>query len=74
MNEELTKLNCMNYHVADSNNDYWYACNGLRSLYQYSKVSNMSFKELCTGMIHKGEVILQDTRDNDNDVLILTMV
>ena len=74
MNESLNKLNCMNYHVTDSEGDFWFAQNGLRSLYQYSKVSNLSFRELCTTMLEKGEVILNDIRDNDNDHLILSMI
>jgi hypothetical protein len=72
--DNLNKLNCMNYHVSDSEGDHWFACNGLRSLYTYSKVSDIDFRELCLKMLDKGEVILKDTRDNDNDTLTLTMI
>ena len=74
MNKDLQRLNCMNYHVADSDNEYWFAQNGLRSLYTYSKIGNKSFREICNELSTKGECILRDMRDIDNDVLILTMI
>lgn len=74
MNQKLTKLNCMNYHVSDSNNDHWYAQNGLRSLYVYSKDTDKSFKTICNELYNKGEIILKDLKDNDNDILVLTMI
>lgn len=74
MSEQLEKLNCMNYHVADSENDCWYAQNGLRSLYSYSKVTDKSFKEICKQLLDTGEIILNDIRDNGNEVLVLTMI
>lgn len=74
LNDKLNKLNCMNYHVSDSENNSWYAQNGLRSLYEYSKVSNSSFKAIANEMHIKGQVILNDTRDNNNERLVLTMI
>ena len=74
MNDKLTRLNCMNYHVSDSDNEHWFAQNGLRSLYTYSKLSNITFKELCLQMIDKGQVIVKDLRDNNNDQLIISMI
>lgn len=74
MNETLKTLNCMNYICVDSNDDHWYACNGLRSLYEYSKISNTTFKELCTKMIHEREVTIADTRNNNNETITLSMI
>lgn len=70
MSEQLNKLNCMNYQVNDSEDQFWYACNGLRSLYHYSQNSNISFKELCTKMLETGQVTL--TRNGEH--LTLTMI
>jgi hypothetical protein len=68
---DLNKLNCMNYQVFDvETRDYWYAQQGLRSLYNYSKDSDMSFRELCTRMLDRGEVILK----YDDIILVLTMI
>lgn len=59
MKRDLNTLNCMNYHVSHNNEgDYWYAQNGLRSLYEYAIRSNKSFRELCLEMIDKGEVTI----------------
>lgn len=74
MTKDLQKLNCMNYHVADSDNEYWFAQNGLRSLYTYSKITDTSFRDICLGLLLKGEVILKDTRNNENEVLVLSMI
>ena len=71
---DLKKLNCMNYHVADSEGEHWYAQNGLRSLYVYSKISNKSFREICTDLNDRGECILKDKRNIDNDILVLSMI
>lgn len=73
MNEKLNTLNCMNYHVQDETNDeYWYATNGLRSLYNYSKVSeNKTFREICLEMIERQEVELLHKSGN---ILVLTMI
>ena len=74
MTKQLNKLNCMNYHVSITDNSHWYAQNGLRSLYTYSKISNKTFKEICTEMLVSGQVELKDLRENDNDDLVLTMI
>lgn len=74
MNTLLNTLNCNNYHVADSDNEHWYAQNGLRSLYEYSKISDKTFKAICIEMLAKKEVILKDTRNNGNDILVLTLI
>lgn len=71
--EKLNTLNCINYHVQDETNDeHWYATNGLRSLYNYSKVSeNKNFREICLEMIEKGEV---EILHKSGIVLVLTMI
>jgi len=47
----------MNYHVScESSGDYWYAQNGLRSLYEYAIRSNKTFREICTELDGKGEI------------------
>lgn len=74
MKEQLNRLNCMNYHVTDSEGDHWYATNGLRSLYEYSKITDTDFRCLCIAMDIGGQVILKDIRDNNNDTLVLTMI
>lgn len=73
-NKNLNRLNCMNYHVEDSNGDFWYAYNGLRSLYEYSKISEKSFRLICETMILEGQIRLKDIRDNENETLVLTMI
>jgi hypothetical protein len=68
---DLNKLNCMNYHVFEpESGDHWYAQQGLRSLYNYSKNSDMPFRELCTRMLDKGEVII----NRQGAQLVLTMI
>ena len=74
MKVNLNRLNCMNYHVSDSDDGFWYAQNGLRSLYVYSKDTDKSFKAICTELHTNGQVILKDLRDNDNEQLVLTMI
>lgn len=71
--EKLNTLNCMNYHVQDETNDeYWYATNGLRSLYNYSKVTeNKNFREICLEMIERQEVELLH---KSGSILVLTMI
>ena len=56
---DLNKLNCMNYHVSDSEGDFWYAQNGLRSLYQYAIRSDKTLRELCNELLDKGQVTFQ---------------
>lgn len=73
-NDNLNRLNCMNYHVSDSEGNYWFAQNGLRSLYCYSKCTDTSFRDICLSLINKGEIIIKDIRDNDNDTFCLTMI
>lgn len=71
--EKLNTLNCMNYHVQDETNDeYWYATNGLRSLYNYSKVTeNKNFREICLEMIERQQVELLH---KSGSILVLTMI
>lgn len=71
---DLKKLNCMNYHISDSENEFWFAQNGLRSLFIYSKITDKSFRDICVQLDRTGEIILQDLRENDNDTLVLTMI
>jgi len=74
MNDRLNKLNCMNYHVADSDDNIWFAQNGLRSLYEYSKIGTMSFRTICLLMLDQGEITITDIRNNDNEKITLTMI
>lgn len=61
MKIDLNRLNVMNYMIHDLEcSDYWYADNGLRSLYRYSKMTSMSFKEICQTLNDEGQVILKD--------------
>jgi len=71
---DLNKLNCMNYHVSESNtNDFWYAQNGIRSLYAYSKLDDaFSFRAICEQMSCYGEITLKDNRTGN--FLTLTMI
>jgi hypothetical protein len=73
MNNELKRLNCNNYHVCDLNDQdvFWFGCLGLRSLYNYSKNSDFTFKELCLSMIKNGQVIVNY---KDGRKFVLTMI
>jgi len=72
---DLNKLNSNNYHVFEDNtDDHWYAQNGLRSLYVYSKISNKSFRYICETLLNRGEVTIYDTRPNSEGLLTLTMI
>jgi hypothetical protein len=75
LNENLNKLNCNNYHVSeDETGDYWFAQNGLRSLYHYSKMATkMDFRTLCLRMIETGEVTIEIDSDTE-DTLTLTLI
>lgn len=70
----LDTLNCNNYHVSeDFTGEYWFAQNGLRSLWHYSKMANISFRTLCLKMMETGEVTI--TIDSDTEeTLTLTMI
>lgn len=59
---DLKKLNCNNYYVYDHvSEEHWYAQNGLRSLFNYSKKANKSFRQICSDISENGEsVILWD--------------
>lgn len=74
MQHNLDKLNCMNYQIHDSDEDFWFAQNGLRSLYTYSKCTDVSFREICLTLIKEGQIEFKDTRDNDNETLCITMI
>jgi hypothetical protein len=75
MQHNMDRLNCMNYHVYDNETeDFWFAQNGLRSLYAYSKNSNKTFRELCLEMIKTGEVEIIRTHDGESVQLTLTMI
>ncbi len=71
---DINKLNCNNYHVSDTDGEFWYAQNGLRSIYTYSKISNTPFKTICLELLNSGQIVVNDTRDNNNDTLCLTMI
>jgi hypothetical protein len=72
---DLNKLNCMNYHVEDDMQDFWYSTNGLRSIYNYSKVSDISFKDLCLALLKDKQIKINniDKRYNTKTYLI-TMI
>lgn len=71
----IKRLNCMNYHVNDDFNDaHWYAQNGLRSLFEYSKICNKSFKTICIELFETQQITIQDLRENDCTTLTLTMI
>lgn len=73
MTDNLNRLNCNNYYVYDHHSeDHWYAQNGLRSLYQYAKLSDKSFRDICLSLLDSGEVTLLDTRYGTE--LTLTMI
>ena len=74
MTDNLSRLNCMNYQVHDLEGEYWYAQNGLRSLFTYSKLSSTGFKDICKALLTEGQIVIQDLRDNDNETLCLTMI
>lgn len=74
MNDELKKLNCRNYQIHDSEGDYWYAQCGLRSLYEYSKVTTVPFKHICQELLRSGQIVIPDVRGNNNDTLCITMI
>ena len=73
---DLKKLNCMNYHVqCHTTGDHWFAQCGLRSLYTYSKVSESTFRDICTTLNDKGEITVIDTREEfKGQKLTLTMI
>jgi len=73
-NVDLNRLNCMNYQVHDAEGDYWYAQNGLRSIYTYSKCTDVPFREICLALLKEGQIEFKDTRDNNNETLCLTMI
>ncbi len=64
----------MNYYVYESVTcDQWYAQNGLRSLYAYSKLDDdFSFRDLCGVLSDTGEVTIKDNRTGN--YLTLTMI
>lgn len=74
---DLNRLNCMNYQVTDSEGDFWFAQNGLRSIYEYAIRSDKTFREFCTELDNKGEIsfkyhIVADKLDINNPELLLT--
>ena len=72
---DLNKLNCNNYHVFEDNtDDHWYAQNGLRSLYVYSKISNKSFRYICETLLNRGEVTIYRETEGIEGNLVLTMI
>lgn len=69
----LKTLNCMNYHVYENQTtDVWFACNGWRSLYTYSKISGSTFRHICETLIKIGEVTIVDNRTGNT--LTLTII
>ena len=73
-NVDLNRLNCMNYHVSESiTGDHWYAQNGLRSLFVYSKLDeDFTFRQLCEILHDLQEVTIKDNRTGN--YLTLTMI
>jgi hypothetical protein len=74
MSKQLNKLNCNNYHVSDASGDFWFACDGLRSLYRLSKCSNVTFKAICLELLASGQIIIDDVRDNENKFFVITLI
>lgn len=76
----LDRLNCMNYQVnCELTGDFWYAQCGLRSLYEYSKISDTSFRTICEVLDTEGQITIKDTREVNEDFpergeLTLTMI
>lgn len=77
---DLKKLNCNNYYVYDHlTKDHWYAQNGLRSLFEYSKISGSTFRDICEKLNSLGEVTIMDQREITEDcsergALTLTLI
>lgn len=77
---DLNKLNCNNYHVYDHvTGDHWYAQNGIRSLWVYSKISGSTFRHICESLSINSEVTIMDQRDiddtcNKRGAITLTMI
>ena len=59
MNNELNKLNCMNYIVENYDEHYYLQC-GLRSLWRFSKNHHLNFKQLCKKILKDGYLTMDD--------------
>ena len=72
---DLNKLNCMNYHIEDDAEDFWFAQCGLRSLYNYSKTSNSSFKDICYKLLLDGQIeINNNDLEYETKTYLITMI
>jgi hypothetical protein len=56
------KLNCWNFQV-NTNEGYFYLCDGYRSLWRLSKKINVPFKNLCAGLVHEDQVVFLYNED-----------
>ena len=71
----LQALNCNNYHVQDNtDSDHWYAYNGWRSLWTYSKIADISFREICQTLIKKGEVTFNAKFEASTNSVTFTLI
>ena len=70
MKIDLNKLNCMNYCIHDHEGDWYFAQQGLRSLYNWSKRLDISFKELCMIMGKEGQIVF----GKDKVIHTITMI
>ena len=59
---DFNKLNCMNYHIelieyGSLTGDYWYAKNGIRSLWCNAKHYNLDFKDVLIQLNKTGQYL-----------------
>lgn len=71
---DMKKLDCMNYHVTDSEGEFWFAQNGLESLKVYAELSDWSFDDICQELDYIGQVTIKDLRSTELNILTLTMI
>ena len=57
------KLNCYNFQVNLNDGGHFYLCDGYRSLWRLAKKIDVPFKELCSRLIHDGQVVFKYTED-----------
>ena len=63
----------MNYHVESKDGSFWYATNGLRSLFNHCKYSDTSFRKVCSELLKTGQIQIVDNRFED-DYFLITMI
>ncbi len=69
---DLNKLDNSNYLITDSLDNIWFATEGLRALYAYSKISTATLRHICTELDNVGEITIKDIRD-DTGIRTLTL-